>query len=353
MLEAKTLLLPVGWQYFRGPVTHKVHVLWIGEEAELLERNRHMSRMLKHWSQKCGRSVQLQFWVDEAMWRAILKHELFFDDEDFVQFKRVEHLMASYIQRTCQGNAEDMTRKMLLYMRAAMAESMRRRRHREKQHMEKGMSPYDVKQERRPMQLLVDFFKHLVVLEDPGLYASWSISPFDLSASVEVETAQGGADKFQLVQKDTFWFGNGGKKEETTLLYFFPITVRSLTDAAMSNTPERHRDFIRRLGEQTKERLVDPDCDDEKILNLFKLHTAHQIYAALRMALEAMAQGVDEDQVSKTAAGVKLPNHYELDLEELVKEARIAKIIDKPSFFQDLYRANISIQTFKSGKRRH
>jgi len=187
-----------------------------------------------------------------------------------------------------------------------------------------------------PMQMLADLFKHLIVLEEPGLFADWDVRPFDLAGVLRQH-------RDVMIQKDRFCFDSPAAK----LLYFTPVTVSASSKACLTNPPEKNRSFIRlqtNNGKVDSDRIVCAASSDRWILDFFKLQTASAIYTAVKAVLDCMVSRVREVDGFVTRAFVQ-----QLELETLTSQSELADVITDAGFFRNLYKHGLEFHLLPCG----
>lgn len=333
--------LPLGWVYFSERI-QQVHLLWIYDAEKLKADHKEKSSILRNWLEVLGETAELNVWLDTLSYQMMCKDSLFLSQGYSVKFRNVEDLYGSFIrranrsERSPEGFASEAESKIFnlrLYIRAAYAATTLRRQEQQQAAGEEMLVEESKKDE--PVRMLIDLFKHLIVLECSGLCVDWDVDPFDVSKVVEKH--KGITDKKESVLFST------EKENPLRWLYYKRYSIKCVSKLLEDqvNVPEDQENlkFVRKIDEN---RIVCPEkTEDQAVIDNFHLKTACAMYKALREAADLLGSLGDTDSYfdlyEKTKKGQLKGN------QKLKREAALtSQMLDTINWFSEIYKPNLT-----------
>lgn len=293
-----------------------------------------------------GETAELNVWLDTLSYQMMCKDSLFLSQGYSVKFRNVEDLYGSFIrranrsERSPEGFASEAESKIFnlrLYIRAAYAATTLRRQEQQQAAGEEMLvgERVDMSKKDEPIRMLIDLFKHLIVLECSGLCVDWDVDPFDVSKVVEKH--KGITDKKESVLFST------EKENPLRWLYYKRYSIKCVSKLLEDqvNVPEDQENlkFVRKIDDN---RIVCPEkTEDQAVIDNFHLKTACAMYKALREAADLLGSLGDTDSYfdlyEKTKKGQLKGN------QKLKREAALtSQMLDTINWFSEIYKPNLT-----------
>eukprot|EP00930_Biecheleria_cincta_P029401 TRINITY_DN20468_c0_g1_i1.p1 TRINITY_DN20468_c0_g1~~TRINITY_DN20468_c0_g1_i1.p1 ORF type:complete len:417 (+),score=57.73 TRINITY_DN20468_c0_g1_i1:42-1292(+) len=344
--------LSPGWIYFSMHMK-QVHLLWIYDGHKLKATHKEKSATLRKWLQILGDAAEITVWLDSVSFEVMCKEYLFVAQGYTVKFKNIESLYDKFVSRSASverspegfgSEAETKIFSARLYMKAAYAATTLRRQKKTSgvevsaaERAQRALSAHagvEIAEREEPIRMLIDLYKHLIVLECTGLYVDWDVEPFDLIDVLEKHN--------DTIEKSDCLLFSTMQGAPTKWLYYKRFDIKCVSNNLedQMNFPENqeHITFVRKVDET---RLVCPEkIEDPLLIDHFKLRTAHAIYKALRKVVALLGTVGDTDSYFDMYEQVK-KGKLKGD-EQLEREAALTnQILDTINWFSDIYKPQL------------